>query len=301
MRKVDYVGRNTKRGSALDSVPSHLRPRGTPLGMTRSPALDAPAAQPFRWAALLPFRLLATLLATCLLPFLPVQAQAQTGPFDAAHRAYERGQFSEAKIGYEQLVEARAWSANLFYNLGNTDHRLGAPGRAILDYERALALDPAHPEARANLEVLRRQTGAKRRATVWQDRLLGWPAGLTAVAGAAASGWIALFGLALLGTTRRAEKTGLRLVTTAGLLTCAYLLAVLWWQHQESATAIVVAPSTEARLQPADSAGLAETLPAGSRVRVLRERGEWLYCLLPGQKPGWIPRPALERVRLGAS
>jgi hypothetical protein len=62
-----------------------------------------------------------------------------------------------------------------------------------------------------------------------------------------------------------------------------------------------VVQSIEARLQPADSAGLAEALPAGSRVQILRERGEWLYCMLPGQKPGWIPRPAVERVRLGDS
>ncbi len=244
---------------------------------------------------------LAALLATCLLPLLAIQAHAQASPFDAANRAYEQGKFSEAKIGYENLVEAGEWSANLFYNLGNADHRLGAPGRAILDYERALALDPAHPEARANVELLRKQTGAKRRATVWQDKLLGWPAGDAWVAGAAAAGWVALFGIALLCTAKRAEKTGLWLVTITGFFACAYLVAVLWWQHQESAAAIVVVQSTEARLQPADSAGLAETLPAGSRVLVLRERGEWLYCMLPGQKPGWIPRPALERVRLGDS
>jgi hypothetical protein len=36
-------------------------------------------------------------------------------------------------------------------------------------------------------------------------------------------------------------------------------------------------------------------------VQILRERGEWLYCMLPGQKPGWLPRPAVERVRLGDS
>jgi len=129
---------------------------------------------------------LAALLVACLLSFFPGCAHAAAGPFEAANRAYEQGRFSEAKIGYEKLVEAGEWSANLFYNLGNADHRLGAPGRAILDYERALALDPAHPEARANLEVLRKLTGAKRRAPLWQDKFLGWPAGDAWVAGGAA-------------------------------------------------------------------------------------------------------------------
>ena len=244
---------------------------------------------------------LAATLAACVLPLLTGRAHAAASPFEAANRAYEAGQFSEAKIGYEKLVEAGEWSANLFYNLGNADHRLGASGRAVLDYERALALDPAHAEAQTNIEIVRKKTGAKRRAPVWQDKFLGWPAGDAWVAGAAAAGWIAIFGLALLFTAKRAEKSGLWFVASVSLLTCAYLVAVLWWQHQESATAIVVVQSTEARLQPADSAGLAETLPAGSRVQVLRERGEWLYCMLPGQKPGWIARPAIERVRLGSS
>jgi hypothetical protein len=42
---------------------------------------------------------------------------------------------------------------------------------------------------------------------------------------------------------------------------------------------------------------VAEALPAGSQVRVLSERGEWVYCELPGMGRGWIPDGAVERVR----
>ncbi len=42
---------------------------------------------------------------------------------------------------------------------------------------------------------------------------------------------------------------------------------------------------------------MAEALPAGSQVRVLSERGEWIYCELPGTGRGWIPDGAVERVR----
>ncbi|MCE9609595.1 MAG: tetratricopeptide repeat protein [Chthoniobacter sp.] len=236
-------------------------------------------------------------VAVTLLALIGGRSLAETGTFEAANQAYDQGKFAEAKIGYEKLVEAGEWSANLFYNLGNADYRAGAPGRAILDYERALALDPAHAEARANVEVLRRQTGAKHRAAVWQDKAFGWPAADAWTLIAAAAGWIALFGLALLGTARRGENGGLWLTSTLGALVCAYAAAVLWWHSQESTAAIVV-HSTEARLQPADSAGLAEALPAGSRVQVLSERGDWIYCALPGEKRGWIPHPAIERVRL---
>ena len=233
------------------------------------------------------------------LTFLCGRALAGGGDFEGANQAYDQGKFSEAKAGYEKLVEDGAWSANLFYNLGNADYRLGAPGRAMLDYERALALDPAHPEARANLALLRTQTGARRRAEAWQDKVfVGQSADVWTVV-AAASGWLALFGLALIFTSKRAEKSGLWLTTVVGVLVCAYAAGVLWWRAPEQALAIVVVQSTEARLAPADSAGLAEVLPAGSRVQVLSERGEWIYCTLPGAGRGWIPQHAVERVRLG--
>jgi hypothetical protein len=234
-----------------------------------------------------------------VLAFLCGRAFAEGGDFEAANRAYDQGKFAEAKAGYEKLVEAGEWSANLFYNLGNADHRLGAPGRAMLDYERALALDPAHPEAQANLALLRKQTGAKQRAAVWQDTVFVGQALNAWTVVAVAAGWFAVFGLVMILTSRRAEKTGLWLATLASLLLCAYAAGMLWWRGQERALAVVVAGQTEARLAPADSAALAEALPAGSRVRVLSERGEWIYCALPGAGRGWIPRQAVERVRLG--
>ncbi len=235
------------------------------------------------------------------LAFLCGRALAGGGDFEAANQAYDHGKFSEAKPGYEKLVEAGEWSANLFYNLGNADYRLGAAGRAMLDYERALALDPAHPEARANLAVLRKQTGARQRAAMWEDAVFaGMSVDVWTIVTAAAA-WFAIFGLALIFTSKRAEKSGLWLTTVAALLVCAYASGVLWWRRQESALAIVVAQQTEARLAPADSAGLAEALPAGSRVEVLSERGEWIYCVLPGAGRGWIPQQAVERVRLGGT
>ena len=234
-----------------------------------------------------------------VLAMLCGRALAGGGDFEAANQACDQGKFSEAKMGYEKLVEEGAWSANLFYNLGNADYRLGAPGRAMLDYERALALDPAHPEARANLALLRMQTGARRHAEMWQDQVFPGRAVDVWTIVATAAGWLALFALALIFTSKRAEKSGLWLATVASVLVCAYAAGVLWWQAQDRALAIVVVQATEARLAPADSAGLAEALPAGSRVQVLSERGEWIYCTLPGTGRGWIPQRAVERVRLG--
>jgi len=81
---------------------------------------------------------------TCCIAFLALWAGsslAQPNPdFTKANEEYAQGQFTEAISGYEGLVRAGQWSANLFYDLGNAYFRTGEFGRAILNYERALAL-----------------------------------------------------------------------------------------------------------------------------------------------------------------
>src|SRR3982751_6726148 len=85
-------------------------------------------------------------------------AFAQADPeFARGNDEYARGQFQEAIRDYQSLVQAGQWSAPLFYNLGNAYFRAGDFGRAILNYERAWALQPQHPESLANLAVAREE------------------------------------------------------------------------------------------------------------------------------------------------
>ena len=238
----------------------------------------------------------------CVLLFLlGARGVRAAGDFEAANQLYDEGKFSEARARYENFSLSGAWTPNLFYNLGNCEYRLGEPGRAMLNYERVLALDPGHPGAKANLALLRVQTGAKVPAPSWEQyAFAGFSPDVWAIT-AAAAGWVAVFGLAALATSRRGGNAGLWLATIAAAAVAAYGGGVLWLSAQERGTAIVVAKSVEARLAPADSAGLSDSLPAGSRVRVLSERGDWIYCELPGESRGWIPQNAIEKVRLGKS
>src|ERR1044072_7854802 len=102
----------------------------------------------------------------CLIAFLfsairAASSLAQTDvDFLKANQEYAQGHFKEAISGYETLVRAGQWSANLFYDLGNAYFRTGDFGHAILNYERALALERHHPEATANLQIARDEARA---------------------------------------------------------------------------------------------------------------------------------------------
>src|SRR5262249_59447507 len=91
-------------------------------------------------------------ISLCLIFGIASAAFAQSdADFAKANQEFAQGHFKEAIAGYEALVGAGQWNANLFYDLGNAYFRTGDFGRAILNYERALALDNHHPEATANL------------------------------------------------------------------------------------------------------------------------------------------------------
>src|SRR5438046_7752180 len=92
--------------------------------------------------------------------------------FAKANKEYAQGHFKEAIAGYEALVRPGQWNANLFYDLGNAYFRTGDFGRAILNYERALALDPHHPEAAANLQIARDEARALEMQQSWPERYL---------------------------------------------------------------------------------------------------------------------------------
>ena len=76
-----------------------------------------------------------------------------------ANQEYAAGDFKAAIQGYEELVRSGQDTPNLFYNLGNAYFRQKDFGRAILNYERALALEPHPPEADANLRIARDEAG----------------------------------------------------------------------------------------------------------------------------------------------
>src|SRR4051794_31580274 len=96
------------------------------------------------------------LLLLLILGWLSSVASAeQPRSFVTANEQYAAGNFAEAARSYEELVRSGETSAALFYNLANAYYRAGDSGHAILNYQRALALEPHHPEAEANLRLVR--------------------------------------------------------------------------------------------------------------------------------------------------
>jgi len=237
-------------------------------------------------------------LLALIVSVLCLHAATPEADFSTANAAYAAGKYTDAKQGYETLIREGDYAANLFYNLGNAEWRLHDAGHAVLAYERALAIQPDGPEARANLAFVQKQTGAQLfPAKSWQ--VIFPPVNLSTLAWALVLAlWVALLSFLAIWLRWVQDGTWAGLAAVVALLVAGYLGAAIWQGEKRLRTAIVVAAKVDARYAPADNSALADTLPAGSEVRILQNSGEWTYCLLPGEIRAWLPAAAIESISL---
>jgi tetratricopeptide (TPR) repeat protein len=244
-------------------------------------------------------KIIKTKLAISVLLMCVGAAFAQPDPeFNKANDEYAKGQFQDAIRDYETLVHSQQWSAPLFYNLGNAYFRRNDFGRAILNYERALALDPHHPEAATNLSLARDEARALELQKSRSDTLLRFVTPDQMTIAAVIALWIAIFSMAILLFRRRRSAVPVPVAVVALAVAAFSALAVYYMEGSRNALAIITAPEVEARLATADNAGSVLHLPSGSEILILSERGDWLYALLPNNLHGWVPTDSAASVRL---
>ncbi len=239
-----------------------------------------------------------------LLMFAGISAGAgfaqSTDVFAKANEEYAAGRFREAIELYDGIVRLGEYSAALFYNVGNAQYRVGDLGQAILNYQRALTLEPFHPEAATNLRLVRDKAPALELRKTSVERIASWFTASQYTIAAAVSFWIAAFALAMRLMARSRSRAWTLIFVLALLVfgTCLFGLRTLETGSHGKALAIVIGNKIDARLATADNAGTVLALPPGSEIKILSTRGDWAYAELPNDLRGWIPVASAQRVRL---
>lgn len=115
-------------------------------------------------------RIFFLLLAFCIIP--AINATELT---DRADRDYSAENYTSALTLYQQALLTEGSSSDLYYNLGNTYYRLDSIGNAVLNYERALKLDPTNADASFNLDFVKKKHNltapSKASTTAFFDKL----------------------------------------------------------------------------------------------------------------------------------
>ena len=84
-----------------------------------------------------------------------IAAEIPEGLYKKGNSSYENGDYEKAVSFYGELVKTDRVSPEVFYNLGNSYFKLKKIGKAILNYERALRLDPRDRDIQLNLRLAR--------------------------------------------------------------------------------------------------------------------------------------------------
>jgi tetratricopeptide (TPR) repeat protein len=206
----------------------------------------------------------------------------------AANEAYQNGKYEEAKVDYLQLVHAGQYSADLFYNLGNVWFKMSDQGRAILNYERALLLNPRLDEARSNLHTVLKIVGNDDQPD-FREQVEAYADFFPLIASIAF--WICAFSF-LVAWRKRGRFTvfWLRLGVIAGFIFLSGAAIYVWigTGAKDPSRALVIDSASDLKYGPAVSARSVESLQIGEQVRLLSERGDWTFCRASTGNLGWI-------------
>lgn len=234
-----------------------------------------------------------------------IQAKDLDSLWTAGVQAYTDGKFSDASAAWTAIEESGQKSAKLYYNLGNAWFKQGNYPKAILNYERALRLDPSYSDARYNLEF----TG-----NFVQDKIEPVPEFiLKSVAGKVcylmgSNAWAVIFlvllaaalvmGLLfLLGPSAGKRRAGFYCGIVL-LLLSAGALGFSVWQKSDSVktdAAIVMAPVVSVKSSPSEGSSKdLFVIHEGTKVTILDEVGEWKNISLADGRQGWIVSDNLE-------
>lgn len=227
---------------------------------------------------------------------------------DAAAQAYRNQDYQQSIELYEAAVakalQEQKASAQLYYNLGNAYFRDNRLAKAILNYERALRLDPSDRDIRHNLRYANNRTEDRIESlgtlflTRWISSLRHRFSSNTWATVAVvlfilflASVALYLF-VRLLWVRKAAFYTGLLLLF---LLVMANLFA--FQQKREflsGGEAIVMVGAARVNASPDENSNQLFELHEGTKVKIRNRDGNWYEIEIANGSVGWTSRENVE-------
>lgn len=228
---------------------------------------------------------------------------ADVSEFQKGVEKYEAGLYRDAAGIYEKLVSSGQRTAAVYYNLGNAYFRSGEKGKALLAYNRALAITPRDENVRWNITVVksaltdRIDEDSESILRMWMKRLLD----RVSIDETAKLFSCALAGLALLSFLvwilpgLRGFLAPLRVLLIIIFILCTVLFA-LKWNDAKDPRVIILTKEVYARFGPNLKETKAFLLHEGAEARVVDETNGWVYVTLPNKNSGWLPKETCEKI-----
>lgn len=241
------------------------------------------------------------LILTFLISFTALHAQQKT----EADSAYVRGDFATAAQLYETILNQEGESATIYYNLGNSYYKMDQIAKAVLNYERALLLNPGNGDIRFNLDLARSKTVDKV-SPVSEVFFVTWIHTLINIMNERAWAYLGIVAFILMLLALSLFLFGKRVVLKKiGFIVaiCLFLMTVLanvFASRQKAAlmnhaSAIVMEPSVTVKSTPDEGGTDLFILHEGRKVSIKDDSmKEWKEIRLEDGNVGWVPARVIE-------
>lgn len=217
---------------------------------------------------------------------------------------YDQKQYDSALYYFGQLATADVQNAAVYYNLGNTYYWLNKIGPAVLNYERALRVDPDHKEAKDNLALAQSRisnhisyTGDIFFIIWWQSLTRADHSSAWSVAAA-----ITFILVIILFAIRHLQRSGSKRlpVQLPGVLmfvcACFLILAFAAAKNMQEHNRAVVMQHDAPLMNEQQKGKPLALVPEGTTVKIKGGKGMWLEVTLPDGRSGWVMQTLLAKI-----
>lgn len=222
-----------------------------------------------------------------------------------ADSAYIRDDYASAIQLYESLLKDKGESAEIYYNLGNSYYKSNNIAKAVLNYERALLLQPGDNDIRFNLDMARSKTVDKVEP-VNEVFLVTWIKSLINIMGVDAWAKYAIVSFLLFISmliafifSKRTIIKKLGFIFSIIFLILTISINIFADQQKNSlinrTNAIIISPSVTVKSTPNESGTDIFILHEGRKVSIKDDSmKEWKEIKLEDGNVGWVPANVIE-------
>lgn len=235
-----------------------------------------------------------------------ILSQTPAEIFSDGNAAYQNEDWQTAIQTYEKLLNQNYESASLYYNLGNSYFRIGAIGKAILNYERALKLKPGDDDIQFNLRLAKARTFDRIQEVPKLFILEWWDLLITSIAVSAWSLAVLFFYTLLLlsiGAYFLSRSILLqKLSVYSGIISLIFFMltaGVLFASYNREVSTdygVVTTDLVNVKVSPREDSNDAFIIHEGLKLEIEDRLENWARIKLADGKVGWAPVNSFEKI-----
>ncbi len=234
-------------------------------------------------------------------------AQDSESTFNEGVKAYEAGDYQTALEQFSSLVFKHIENADIYYNIGNCYYRLDDLGDAILNYKRALRIDPSHARAQNSLNFALTQIQDKQNPEQEDvvsgmlgkiNRLISLNA--LAIIVVALLAVVVLIVVIMIVFYRGREKSVPLFFFTIAMVLLIIVGIFGWarWRHyQDNNEAVLLADTAIGYSGPGQEYTRVFTIHEGHVFQIMKKEAEWSQIKLRNGLGGWVRSAAFDAVK----